>query len=328
MFRKLLPWLIGLFVAFWLVFFIILINKPNQKALIDAEIPQETKDFFTKLIGKMDFNIHFVDFLDDDLWSNDNDLKLDSSCFTDETKDGNFIVYYDTTDRKEKNKAIQTLENANEAIKPLASLFGKYYFTEDVKGRKLPIYLAKNDEMFQSVYEKLSRSKNNTRWMAGVCINSISDKGEVFTNGIIIKDFGAGNNPETFKGVLRHEMAHYVHFNSINWLKTYPLTWETEGFAKYFEDDKEYLNYSNVKDDIHEKLSKIELENDVKDYMDAYWVGYSVMLFMEDEYGKKKTMDYIHNNYSEKAPMNMKSTFSINIDDFDDAWTQYVKQNY
>lgn len=315
-------------VAFFVIVFVLFLSVflSPEKPVRYAQIPQETKDYFGDLIGKFGFDIKFVDLFDDDAWQNDNDFGQDSLAGLAQMQDSNFVVYYDSAVGAQIDYAKHTLITAQLNILPLTDLFGRYIYPAAAKGRKLPIYLANSAERFNQVYSQLLGRSTDTEWMAGICITSISSAGEVITNGIILKTYGPSGDFGRFTSNLRHEMAHYVHFHCVDWLKTHPLIWETEGFAMYFEGNKETLKsfsgYANS------SLSKISLSSDVDNYMDSYWVGYTVMLFVEQEYNKGQVTRYIRNSYSLGANENIETTSLMNVPAFERKWRGFVEQYF
>lgn len=308
---------------FWSVY---RISRDPYAPVKNAEVPQETKDFLADIFGKFGFNIKFVDLIDDKSWSNDHDFGKDSISGLIKTEDENFVIYFDTTNPSERERAGFALRFANENIKPLADLFGKYFYPTDVKGRKLPIYIANTDEKFNRVYSELSGVASNTQWMAGVCISTISSTGEVLTNGIILKDYGPSSEKERFRLNLKHEMAHYTHLNNVKWLSTHPKVWEMEGFAMYFENDKDYFN--RVDKNISASINQISLSGDVKNYLDSYWVGYSVMLCLSDKYSNEKTREYIRSSYELPTNKNFEKSIQMSVVAFEPKWKQYVRGKF
>lgn len=312
---------IVLFAAVFFSFLSVFLSP--SKPVRFSEIPQETKDYFGDLIGKFGFDIKFVDLFDDDAWQNDHDFGQDSLAGLAQLQDSNFIVYYDSAVDDQIDYAKHTLTSAQLNILPLNDLFGRYIYPAEAKGRKLPIYLANSSERFNQVYSQLLGHSTDTEWMAGICITSISSTGEVITNGIILKTYGPSSDLVRFTSNLKHEMAHYVHLHCVDWLKTYPLIWETEGFAMYFEGNKETLKsfsgYAN------KSLSKISLSADVENYLDSYWVGYTVMLFVEQAYNKGQVKKYIRNSYTMGANENIETTSRQNVRAFEARWKDYVE---
>jgi len=321
-FSIIFSWCLFFSLAFIMFESIYKISKDPYVPLKEARVPQQTKEFLENIFGKFGFNVKFVDHIDDKNWSNNHDYGLDSISGLIKTEDKNFVVYYDTSSSSEKERAGFILRFANENIQPLTDLFGKYFYPADVKGRKLPIYLANSEESFNRVYTKLSGVSSETQWMAGVCITTISSLGDILTNGIIIKDFGPSGEKEQCRLHLKHEMAHYTHLNNVNWLSTHPMAWESEGFAMYFENDKDYFQRQNLK--VSGVLKNINLAEDVKNYLDSYWVGYSVMLCLSEKYSQDEAKAYIRSNYQLPASKNFEKNIRLTIRAFESKWKQYV----
>lgn len=324
--KVLFQWALFLLIQTVIFYLFLSLFLSSSKPVRFSEIPQETKDYFEELIGEFGFDIKFVDFFDEDDWLNENDFGQDSLTGLAYIQDSNFIVYFDSTLKGEAEFARFTLENAAKSIQPLSVMFGKYYYPEFVKGRKLPLYLANSNERFSEVFKKLAGRSTDTEWMAGVCITSISGTGQVYTNGIIMKTYNQSREPERFTSNLKHEMAHYVHLNSVDWLSNYPKIWEIEGFAMYFEgnlsDLAAYRSYAN------KSLNNISLAADVDTYMDSYWVGYTVMLCLEKDFGKQAAIKYIRNNYTHNYDQNIVTQTLQNSRAFESRWRRFVEGYY
>lgn len=321
-----ISWFIFLALALLMFGSVYRISRDPYAPVKDAEIPQQTKDFLADIFGKFSFNIKFVDFFDDKSWSNDNDFGLDSISGLMKTEDENFVVYFDSTISSERNIAGFALKSANGNISSLAGLFGRYYYACDVKNRKLPIYITNTESAFNTIYTRLSGRNADTKWMAGVCINTISGNGEILTDGIILKDFGPSGEKARFALNLKHEMAHYVHFNGVQWLSTHPLVWETEGFAMYYQNDKDYFKTLDTK--ISNAAGHISLSRDVENYLDAYWVGYTVMLYLSERYNFNTAKEYIRTSYQLPAGKNFEKNTNLSIGSFESNWEQYVRSKY
>lgn len=319
----LLQWALFLLIQIVVFYLFLSLFLSPAKPVRLSEIPQETKDYFSELIGKFGFDIKFVDFFDEDDWLNESDFGQDSLAGLANIQDSNFVVYFDSTLKGEADFAKFALESASSNIQPLTNMFGKYYYPRDVNNRKLALYLANSNERFSEVFKKLTGRSTDTEWMAGVCITSISGTGLVYTDGIILKTYDQSREPERFTSNLKHEMAHYVHLNSVDWLSTYPKVWETEGFAMYFEGNlNDLANYQPYAD---KSLNKISLTADVDNYLDSYWVGYTVMLCLEQDFGKQAAIKYIRNNYTIDYTKNIETQTLQNPGAFESRWRRFVE---
>ena len=71
--RIILEWTgaVAFFVVGCLLFLSVFLSP--EKPIRYAQIPQETKDYFNKLIGQFEFDIRFVDFFEKDDWLNEHD---------------------------------------------------------------------------------------------------------------------------------------------------------------------------------------------------------------------------------------------------------------
>jgi len=308
---------IGVLVIAWLVFFILRLSKPSDQALIDAKIPEETKDFFRTLARSgSEINIDFIKKLTKRDFDNEKDFGRKADNAFQKLEDDNFIVYYHDND-KELIRAQSTLKFAKSAILSLTELFGTYYYPSLVEGRKLPIYLASSRPDYKKVCKGLGTEIPD--WSAAVTYIIYDDKGKSVCKGIILGEtvYDDGNN--SLKQTLWHEMAHFVHFTAVNlFQKKYFYNWEYEGLASYFAQEKRGIDRSII--------NSVKLDGQIANYLDSYWVGYSVYEYIELQYGITAIHQLIKRSYNEKITASVSGVTQNSFSSFESGWRNYYSR--
>jgi hypothetical protein len=282
----------------------------NQKAppVSALEIPQSTKDYFKKLgdLGHIKFD--FVDSLDLGDFDNASDYSTDFS----KLEDDNFVIYY-RNKPEEAKRAKQTLDYANQAIPQLASFFGRFYYAKDVRNHKLPIYLAVSSSDFSGICDDVGGS--TVDWAAGLTFNSVSFTGDKLCLGIVLNGSVRDGETTDLKKVIFHEMAHYNHFQCIDFLrKGSYMNWEIEGLASYFARDWNERIPSGT------NLSSFSLQHDPDNYLDSYWMGYHAFN-VADESGSFKSI--LASSYTNSLMAAIPENASCTMDQFDEKWRKH-----
>lgn len=300
--------------------------KP-QSPLIEAEIPQETIDWFKGLIdGGSDIGgILGPDNRAPSDWSKYENIDSMLSI-----EDEYFIIYYSQKDSVvERNKALISQRYAHEAI-PIGELFMKKYpypSQEEMNGRKLPIYLAKTVDDFRNICKQLNHGDPGT-WAIGLYCFQYSLSG-VYTDGIIIspvawsvEDSQIDEKTEDveLKKTLWHEMNHFMYFTNWDFSQaSQPNLWFTEGLAEYFAE-----NYDRLK--LVEDHQKYELTDDIQDGNSEYWVGMSAMMCLEKLYGKSVISDIVSNSYQNSIDEAVQMRVpEENLNSWNTKWHSYMK---
>lgn len=301
-------------IIFGLVFFsflsIVLTFIINRDAppVSSLEIPQSTIDFFKKLSDLGHIKIKLVDSLE----VNDYDNEKDYSDNFKKLEDENFIIFYRDSEEEYK-RANQTLKYANEAIKPLSDFFGKYYFAKDANNRKLSIYLAISADDFGNISQKIGGSKVD--WAAGLTFNSFSSDGAKKCEGIILNSDVQDQHTNSLKTVLFHEMAHYNHFQSMDFIhKDGFMNWEVEGLASYFAKDWNKQIPSSV------NINNYNLKTNPSDYADSYWMGYHVFDVFEEKYNKVRFKNMLTLSFSKSIEIAISEESNNSFDYFQKDW--------
>lgn len=294
----------------------------HNKALIYAEIPPETIEFINNISeGLTDILISFNPDPDEDDWDNDNDAGMDPETGLAKIEDEYFVIYYVP---ELKNDIKDVLSIAHRAIPHLEDLCGRYYYPEDVKGRKLPIYVSDDQEEFLRqvglVMGTTPKGKDyeNT---SGLYVSNLSQMGSV-AKGILLNGefFFRGLRPFPIKNTLWHEMTHYVFFTSLDYSvsQSVPM-WCYEGIAEYSGDEGERPVFSN--EIIEGMKTDCDFTQPYFPYVHQnYSGGQSIFCYMEDEYRKDGIKDFLQTMYTEGVDASLRQNFSIGVKDLEYGW--------
>ena len=287
--RNYLLWILGILGIFWVVLFIVLFNKPKHEAWVDAKIPEETKEFFRNLAKQGgEINIEFIKKLIKKDFDNEGDIGNRQEAGFIKLEDEYFIVYYHRNDY-EKRRADNTLRYAHEAVQPLTSLFGLYFSPNRINGRKLSIYLTDSRKDYDKVCIGLGEKAQG--WSAGVTFMVFDDSGKSVCRGIVISDLVGKSGYNGIKETIWHEMAHFDHFSAMDITKkTIVLNWECEGIASFFAKEERKIDRSKIK--------SIQLDGQLENYLDSYWVGNSVYKYIDGKYRTRVVPTIIQSSFS------------------------------
>lgn len=323
-FAILLEWILALVVGGLMAFFV-LRNLFSDRPLTNADIPQETIDWFNWLwddttdIG----GILGPDDRDSSSWNDYEDID-NMLCLEDEY----FKIYYSSMDSVvECKKALVSQRYAHEAI-PKGELFMKRYpYPSELNGRKLPIYLAKTVDDYRSICEQLGHGDPGTGSIGLYCFQ-YSVNG-VYTDGIIISPeawslpdrlISPNSNDDELKETLWHEMNHFMYFTYWDYTKTSkPCLWFTEGLAEYFSGNYDRLlevgNYKNL-----------SLTDDFRGASNAaYWAGMSAYLCLEKLYGISVVSEVVYNSYDRTIDEAVKSVLpQYGLVAWNESWHSFM----
>ena len=290
-----LEWLLALAVGGLMAYLVLKNLLKEQRPLTNADIPQQTIDWFKGLVdGGSDIaGILGPEERDSAEWSQYEDI--DSMLYI---EDDLFIIYYSKKDSVvEKNKALISQRYAHKAV-PLGELFMKNYpYPSQLNGRKLPIYLAKTVEDYASIRKQLGYSAPSSGSLGVFCFQYGISK--IYTDGIVLSsnawsvsdnDINSQTDDRQLKETLWHEMNHFMYFSNWDYTQTSePSLWFTEGLAEYFCGDYSCLMFA---EDHH----NYELMDDFCDG-NEYWVGLSAIICLEKQHNKSVISDVVSNSY-------------------------------
>lgn len=309
--------LVSLAISGWFLFAITIFNiGKDTPPLIQAQIPPETIEFFKKIPDYIGLKFRFNPNPDPSDWGEyyDGDLlSVEDTCF---------IVYYVASDSAiEYPKAKLTLDLAHDAIIHSFDVMKSYPYPYTQKGRKLPIYIANSTESYTSIQKKIYGKSSDES--VGVYIFEYSSMGSMAL-GIVLSPQAwtafSENDEESYRLTLWHEMNHFVYYANFNFAtNTVPPLWFTEGLAEYFAGN-EVRSQSVQKS----KLDDYSLEDDFLN-SDAYWVGYTAFLYLEENRGKTNVSNLITATYNQNLNSALRSSNNISRKDWDKGWKGYVR---
>lgn len=323
--RSIMPFVVvaGL-VSIWFGILISVYQEGERKeAIIYAKIPTETINFLNKLLDSIDQYVKYDPMPDKKDWDNHND-EGENDRRLERLEDEYFIVYFAKNNEGEKGKAEKVLGWAHEAILPLEDLMGKYYYPLDVKGRKLPIYLADSQANYTRIIGRLKNDPNikeqTGSW--GMYLCSYSTYG-CLTKGIVIHP-DPWRQDLSAKQTLWHEMNHYVFYTSLNYGKPItPYLWASEGIAEYFAKGVQHVRMG--REQIN-RLRNEHLNKRFDHFIDNYVGGHSVYTVMVTQYGEDKLNAFLQICYKEPMSGAYPSALRISERQFESVWKSYLER--
>jgi hypothetical protein len=320
--RSIYPFIIlTVFVGIWLGLLTSLYQKGQEKeAIIYAKIPDEPIRFFAGILETIDQFITFDPGTKIDDWGNDNNYGEDENTGLLKLEDEYFIFYFTKGSAKEEKRAKKAQKWAHEAIQPLADLMGKYHYPTDVKGRKLPIYLADTQKSYTRIISILLNRPNlgeqKGSWGMYICTYS---KFGCLTKGIVLHP-GTWVTDKDAKATLWHEMNHYVFYSSLDFSKVIdPYLWVSEGLAEYFSKEYPKLSRKEV-----ERLDDEHLDKTFKYVYDNYIGGQSVYQTLYDKYGEQRLKEFIRQTYSNRMEQVYPKSIQVPRSRFEEEWKAYL----
>lgn len=314
-------YIIAVFVVIWLAFFVYTISRPEKKAVLDARIPQSTIDYFKRLKDQIVIFNPNPDLSD---WINDKAGTKNVREYKSIEND-NFIVYF-LPNTKSEVWAPETLNYANAAIKPLEQLMDRYYYPDMVNNRKLPIFITNDRKEYDDIINRLLKDwDKGGRTSTGVTLFEASALG-MRTIAIVLSNdaWELEIENEYPRKVLWHEMNHYVYFTALQMdLPEMPPEWFTEGIAEYFAQTTIREEEINA-----QKAQQVSLTQEMEDFYDNYWVGFSVFTFMDKKFGKQKVRQCVKKSYNNVIDHVFVSELNTTLSNFDYQWKEYIYYNY
>lgn len=301
------------------------INRPPLKY---AHIPSYTKDYIGELGNFKGLGFTFSDLGPFD-WENSEDIGQDQENGWQNEPDDNFIVYYKHDKQAVwQGHAQDVLLCARENTEYLKELFGKYYYAKDMNGRRLAIYLPDNDALYRHTVDTLLGKKGyNASSAAGVIITQVGPLG-CLTKGIVLNPicFDKENRitANNYRRVLKHEMAHYVFFTSLDYGKNIShYQWVSEGIAEYFSFNRDNVVHSNDSINFIEKNCRLNGEFPLE-MNSAYWAGESFFCYLEKKGGLDMVKQFLRKSY-EMATDSIFTSDSISVEALHREWVNDMR---
>ena len=290
----------------------------NSKALIYAEIPDETIRFLDSISNQLDFLIRYDPKIQLKDWKNRNNIGEDERTGLAKIEDRYFIVYFDKNNNKELEKAKKIMEWANKGIPELTDLMGKYPYPADVNDRKLPIYIASSEKKYEELAYIINGSPFKMIPSAGLYFSVYSRMGNM-TLGILLNSI-VWSSDKYAQEVLWHEMNHYVYFTLLHYDKIVrPYIWVYEGLARYFSREELKITQQQI-----ELCMQYTLFNSFPDFLANYWGGESVYRFIENEYGIRYVKSFIHHTYSNTIDNATSASFNKGLNRIEEEWKAWL----
>ena len=290
----------------------------DQKPLRYADIPPETIDWINSLgNGLNDILSSFNPEPRPAPWNNDGDLGKDPESGLTTLEDDYFIFYFPESMTREA-KTCQ--KYAHQAILRMEDIVGKYYYPDDMNGRKVPIYLTTDQQSFVELMGKIFHGgRDNYDNVGAITIQEISPSG-YFLKAIVMNGNSAFRDNSVTKHYLWHEMTHYCHFASIdyNYAISLPM-WYYEGLAEYASQPGQRPYFA---------AGDIETMRNDCNFQDAYFPyvfenyqgGHSIYSFMEKEYKESGLKAFLKTSYTQGIQASIQKHFSKTITEFESDW--------
>lgn len=289
----------------------------DQKPLRYADVPQETIDWINSFgHGLDDILSSFNPIPRPTPWNNEGDVGQDPDTGMKTLEDEYFIFYFPESLTKQ---AYLCQKLAHQAIPRLEDIIGKYYYPDDMNGRKVPIYLTTNLKEFENLMAKLGSTSKNFENTAGITIHEISPSG-FYLKGIALNGKFAFSDKAYTKNVLWHEMTHYCFFASVDYNQQVNLPmWSYEGIAEYTSLPGEKPSFSE--EEIEMMRKDCNLMNSYFPYVfENYDGGQSIFCYMDNCYSVSGVKNFLRSTYTSGIPSAMQSNFSKSIQEFERDW--------
>jgi hypothetical protein len=284
-----------------------------------ASIPEETKDFLRELerLGG-DIGARFVEEPVVEPWRNETNEGEDAGNGFFKLEDENFVVYYHREgDGPERARIV--FDSARRGVRPLATLFGKYYAPADANGRKLAMYVCRD----RAEYARLSASDNRQSIAVTVLIFSptgVLCRGIFYAPESFTRTATGRLDEEDIGRTVWHEMSHYVYFSSLDLSRRLsPPMWVTEGIAEYASGNSNRLREVNRQRLI--PLRDFESPRLRGRWLgDAYWIGYTAFVFFERRHSPERVRSFLQLNYRSPTRAAIEEATGASFEDFDRGW--------
>jgi hypothetical protein len=252
-------------------------------------------------------------------WGNGGDVGKDPESGLAMLEDEYFIIYYPDGMTK---KARLTLQSAHEAIPRMEEIIGKYYYPDDMNGRKVPIYLSKGQEDFDALLERFGCQGDFT-YVVGMTIYQVSPSG-VFLEAIVLKGSHVFQGKDNLREVLWHEMTHYCFGASLDYNQRINLPqWCTEGIAEYTGIVDQRPKFTVEEIEMMRKECHLDAPN-FKYVFEIYRGGHSIFCHMEDQYKAPGVKAFLQTLYSKGIPASLQENFSTSLADFEADWKNHL----
>lgn len=320
----LLPLVWNMAFVFWCV------KTRNEAPLINPNTLAFIDEINNRLID--DGNDHLVlipvDTLDNDKLKNKNDFgRQDSTGLYVYDVDSLFVIY---SDSQEKELIEKVHQYALSAIEPMKEVMGHYVYPYMINGRKLPIYLCCDEDVYQTACRGLSNNSEgdySSSW--GLCTYTYVNT-DVTVEGIAL-NYGSikrqSDEPDlNLHATVWHEMNHYVYFQSIDLSHELSMyTWVYEGLAEYFASHvKRQTTYLSREE--KNAVGRNELASSFNPFLFNYSGGELFYDYIESEYGEQAVYQFVKDIYTMRLDLALKR-LGMSVDSAEYGWVQYIKNS-
>ena len=288
----------------------------NEKPLIYAEIPQGTIDWINSLGNDLSGLLSsFNPFPRPTPWGNDDDLGQDPASGLKTLEDEYFIFYFPESLAP---TARRCQEFAHEAIPHLKDIIGRYYYPDDMNGRKVPVYLLPGQQESEDFMEHFS-GKGNYEQTSGITIQEISPSG-YYLKAIGLNGRYAFSDEAYTKNVLWHELTHYCFFASVDYNQQIDLPmWCYEGIAEYTSLPGKRPTFSEK--EIEMMRADCDFSAEHFPYVfENYAGGHSIFAHMQDRYRIEGLKAFLQTMYEKGISSSLNQHFSISTEAFEADW--------
>lgn len=219
-------------------------------------------------------------------------------------------------------------------------------------GEPLAEYVSKvGEEFYRKISEELSikiegkipviiyNSPNEfeqTNIVLDIIEESVGGFSELFKNRVVLPFTGSYAE---FRHVLIHELTHIFEFEMfykprlasiLSIIPDFQIPlWVMEGFAEFISTTRELNSDVFMRDLVlNQRLVPIHQLSDDLGYL-VYREGESIFRFIEERYGRKKVIEFLHNLKLKRNMENaFEATFGMSDKKFSEKWEEYLKIKY
>lgn len=295
----------------------------DQKALRFADVPQETIDWINSFgDGIGDILSSFDPLPRPTPWDNEGDVGQDPETGLKTLEDDYFIFYFPES---LSSTAFYCQKLAHQAIPRLEDIIGKYYYPDDMNGRKVPIYLTPDQKSFEELMGKFISYSRDYKSTAGITIQEISPSG-YYLKAIALNGNFAFSSKAYTKNVLWHEMTHYCHFASVDYNQQVDLPmWCYEGIAEYTSLPGEKPTFAQNEIDMMRKDCNFT-DSYFPYVFENYQGGRSIFCYMDMTYSVSGVKSFLKSSYTRDVSSAIQENFSKTIQEFERDWKKNLEK--
>lgn len=307
-------------------------HRPN---LVYRELSRVSIDWVNKLNGLDRKNIIKASKIGPFNWDNKSDIgqkRTDGKW--DRVENDSTVVYYrklrEDFDAKEQERALKAQETADDIIRDLQFYMGTYHGPKDMNGRKLPIYLPKDDKQYKELLSKMGIS-TPVKSTYSTSIIEIGPLGcqckAIILHPDGFKKKNAEGEPEYIEA-LRREMAHYTYMTNLDFNQnTERYAWFVSGLVEYFaKDGQEITPLSPEKTKEIKQDFRLNDEFKTKDSQLPQDAGVSFIEYYKKTFGEAALSELIQMTYEMPVDSALKQ-MTVDLDSLKQQWIVSLNVN-